>query len=281
MPPAEKSSVESTSYMLGHSEHELARLTRQAMLVNPMTRRYFTSAGIAPGMRVLDVGSGPGDTAILAAELVGPTGRVVGVDRSSAALATARSRVKDRSLDHVSFHEGELGDVTLDGPFDGVVGRYVLMFQPDPVALLRALTKHLKPEGIVVFHEVDWAGVRNHPAVPLFEEASRWITDAAAQSGADCRMGIKLHDTYLAAGLPAPTMALEALIGSGADLERIRFITEIVETMAGRIEELGIATAAEMDIGTLDRRIAAQALAVNGVMAGRSEIGAWCRRAEP
>ncbi|HEU4941136.1 MAG TPA: methyltransferase domain-containing protein [Candidatus Eisenbacteria bacterium] len=281
MPPAEKSSVAPTSYMLGHSERELARLTRQAMLVNPMTRRYFKSAGIAPGMRVLDVGSGPGDTAILAAELVGPTGRVVGVDRSPVALGTARSRVKERSLDHVSFHEGELGEVTLDGPFDAVVGRYVLMFQPDPVALLRALTKHLKPEGIVVFHEVDWDGVRTYPAVPLFEEASRWITDAAAQSGADCRMGIKLHDTYLAAGLPAPDIALEALIGSGADLERIRFITEIVETMADRIEELGIATAAEMDIGTLDRRIAAQALAVNGVMAGRSEIGAWCRREKP
>ena len=281
MPPADKSSVASTSYMLGHSERELARLARQAMLVNPMTRRYFKSAGIAPGMRVLDVGSGPGDTAILAAELVGPTGRVVGVDRSPVALETARARVRDLSLDHVSFHEGELGEVTLDGPFDAVVGRYVLMFQPDPVALLRALTKHLKPEGIVVFHEVDWDGVRTYPAVPLFEEASRWITDAAAQSGADCRMGIKLHDTYLAAGLPAPDIALEALIGSGADLERIRFITEIVETMAHRIQELGIATAAEMDIGTLDRRIAAQALAVNGVMAGRSEIGAWCRREKP
>jgi ubiquinone/menaquinone biosynthesis C-methylase UbiE len=281
MPSTEKSSVASPSYMLGHSEHELARLTRQAKLVDPMTRRYLKRAGIAPGMRVLDMGSGPGDTALLAAELVGPSGQVVGIDRSSAALATARSRAKDRSLHHVSFQVGEPGGMEFDGPFDAVVGRYVLMFQPDPVALLRDVVKHLKSEGIVVFHEVDWDGLRTYPRVPLFEQASRWITDAAAQSGADCRMGIKLHDTYLAAGLPAPDIALEALIGSGADLERIRFITEIVETMAGRIEELGIATAAEMDIGTLDRRIAAQALAVNAVMVGRSEIGAWCRREEP
>ena len=166
--------------------------------------------------------------------------------------------------------------MTLDGPFDAIVGRYVLMFQEDPAALLRDAVKHLKPAGIVVFHEVDWDGVQTYPRVPLYEQACRWITDAAAQSGADCRMGIKLHATYLAAGLPAPDLGLEALIGTGEDLERIRFITEIVETLADRIRELGIATAEEME--TLDQRIAAQALAVNGVMAGRSEIGAWCRR---
>ena len=278
MPPLEKSSAAPPGYMLGHSERELERLVRQAKLVNPITRRYFKRAGIGPGMRVLDIGSGPGDTAILAAELVVPTGQVVGIDRSAKALAAARSRAKDRSFRHVDFIEGEPDAVTFDRPFDAIVGRYVLMFQPDPVAVLREALKHLKPGGIVVFHEVDWASVRTYPRVPLWEEASRWITDAAAKSGADCRMGIKLHTTYLAAGLPSPDIGLETLIGTGDDLERIRFITEIVETMAPRIQELGIATAEEMDLGTLDQRIAAQAMAANGVMVGRAEIGAWCRK---
>jgi hypothetical protein len=152
------------------------------------------------------------------------------------------------------------------------------MFQPDPVAVLRDALKHLKPGGIVVFHEVDWKSVRTYPSVPLWEEVSRWITETAAQSGADCRMGIKLHTTYLEAGLPVPEIGLETLIGTGEDLERIRFITEIAETMAPRIQELGIASAEEMDLPTLDRRIAEQALAVNGVMVGRAEIGAWCRK---
>jgi ubiquinone/menaquinone biosynthesis C-methylase UbiE len=269
----------SPTYVLGHSEDELARLIRQAKLVNPITRRYFKRAGVSPGMRVLDLGSGAGDTAILAAELVVPTGEVVGIDRSAAALDTARSRARDRSFRHVSFVEGEPGAMTFDRPFDALVGRYVLMFQPDPTAVLKDALKHLKPGGIVVFHEVDWKSVRTYPRVPLWEEASRWITDAAAESGADCRMGIKLHATYLAAGLPTPDIGLETLIGTGEDLERIRFITEIVETMAPRIQELGIATAEEMDLATLDERIAAQALAANGVMVGRAEIGAWCRKA--
>jgi tRNA A58 N-methylase Trm61 len=69
-------------YVLGHSARELERLRRQAQLVNPITRQYLIEAGIAPGMRVLDIGSGAGDVAFLAAELVGLSGQVVGVDRS-------------------------------------------------------------------------------------------------------------------------------------------------------------------------------------------------------
>src|SRR5438477_11537486 len=91
------------SYVLGHSQRELERLGTQARRVDPMTRRFFEAAGIAPGMRVLDVGSGAGHTALLLADLVGAGGEVVGVDRSATALATARARVAKRSLGNVTF----------------------------------------------------------------------------------------------------------------------------------------------------------------------------------
>jgi ubiquinone/menaquinone biosynthesis C-methylase UbiE len=67
-------------YVLGHSAQELQRLTLQARLLAPITRRLLLAAGVASGMRVLDVGSGMGDVAFLAAELVGPAGHVVGAD---------------------------------------------------------------------------------------------------------------------------------------------------------------------------------------------------------
>jgi SAM-dependent methyltransferase len=84
------------AYSLGHSDRELERLSVQARLVDPITRRFFVDAGIVPGMRVLDVGSGVGDVACLAAELVGATGEVLGTDRSAAALAVARERTVRR-----------------------------------------------------------------------------------------------------------------------------------------------------------------------------------------
>jgi SAM-dependent methyltransferase len=265
------------AYVLGHSAEELERLGRQAKLVDPMTRRFFESAGIAPGMRVLDVGSGAGHTALLAADMVGPGGQVVGVDRSPAALKTARARAEAHALRHVSFLEGNPAAMTFDAPFDAVVGRYILMFQPDPVAMLRGVIRHARSGGIVVFHEPDWAGVRTYPPVPLYENACRWIVDAIERNGVDGRMGIKLHEAFVRAGLPPPSLGLEALIGGGEDLERIRFITEIVGTLQETVERLGVASTSEIGLDTLAERIAAEALATRGVMVCRSEIGAWSR----
>ena len=77
---------ESGRYVLGHSDGELERLVAQARLIDPITKRFFADAGITAGMRVLDVGSGAGDVAFLAAGLVGETGEVVGNDRAAAAV---------------------------------------------------------------------------------------------------------------------------------------------------------------------------------------------------
>src|SRR5215470_3950998 len=76
------------SYVLGHSQGELRRLESQARVVDPITRRFVEEAGIGPGMRVLDVGTGAGDVAFLLADVVGSGGEVVGFDRSEVGVAT-------------------------------------------------------------------------------------------------------------------------------------------------------------------------------------------------
>jgi tRNA A58 N-methylase Trm61 len=70
------------AYALGHSDRELERLISQARLYEPFTMQFFRDAGIAEGMHVLDVGCGAGDVSFLAAQIVGPSGQVVGVDRA-------------------------------------------------------------------------------------------------------------------------------------------------------------------------------------------------------
>ena len=166
-------------YALGHSDRELNRLRAQARRVDPVTRAFFGQAGIAPGMRVLDVGSGAGDVAFLLAELVGDTGEVVGVDREPGALAVASARAASRG--NVSFREGDPARMTFERSFDAVVGRYVLQFQPDPVAMLRALVRHLHPGGIVAFHELDWDSVRSFPASPTYDQCCRWVVETLAE----------------------------------------------------------------------------------------------------
>ena len=266
------------AYALGHSDRELERLAVQARLIDPMTRRFFRDAGIVPGMRVLDVGSGAGDVAFLVADLVGDTGQVVGIDRVPAALVAATARAAALSLRNVSFREGDPSDMTFEQPFDAIVGRYVLMFQHDPTTMLRKLVTHVRRGGVVIFHEPDWDSVRSFPPAPTYDRCCRWIVETLRLSGADPRMGIKLHATFVEAGLPAPTMRLESVIGGGSNSsDQVHFKTDLACTLVPEMERLGVAPASEIDAQTLAERVLNEIIGSNSVIVGRSEIGAWSR----
>jgi ubiquinone/menaquinone biosynthesis C-methylase UbiE len=107
----------------GIGEDEVARLEVQGRALAPATRMILAEAGIRPGMRVLDLGCGPGDVTFVVADLVGPNGSVVGVDRSTEGLARARLRAGQRGLTQVQFVEGDIHDPAPGGPFDAMVER--------------------------------------------------------------------------------------------------------------------------------------------------------------
>ena len=77
-------------YIMGSNPSELRRLGLQARLLRPITERLLRQAGLAEGMRVLDLGCGAGDVSVLAAEIVGRSGSVIGLDRDMAVLTAAR-----------------------------------------------------------------------------------------------------------------------------------------------------------------------------------------------
>jgi len=110
-----------SGYEFGSAEEELARLELQGRALAPATRMIFTAAGIQPGMRVLDVGCGAGDVAFVTADLVGPEGSVVGVDRSPEALARARLRAEQRGLAQVQFVGGDIHDAAAVALLAGII----------------------------------------------------------------------------------------------------------------------------------------------------------------
>src|SRR5215470_2706900 len=128
-----------TGYALGHSAHELERLSHQGRAFEPFTRQLFEQAGVVAGMRILDVGCGAGDVTILAADFVGPSGKVIGVDHAEAAVEWARARSQALRVENVQFLEGDPTLMEFDEQFDAVVGRLVLMYYPDPIAAIRKL----------------------------------------------------------------------------------------------------------------------------------------------
>jgi SAM-dependent methyltransferase len=270
--------VESTTYILGHSERELDRLKAQARFIDPITRRFFEAAGVERGMRVLDVGSGAGDVAFIAADLVGETGEVIGVDRVALAIATARARASARTTSNVSFLIGDPGEIPPEQSFDAIVGRYVLQFQADPAGMLRKLAEHVRPGGLIVFHEIDWSGLGSFPPVPTYDRCCRWGLETLRAHGTETRMGSRLHTTFTSAGLGSPSMRLEALIGGGTNgSDALHLMADLVKTLLPEMDRLGVATALDVGPDTLVERMSQECLAGSSVVLGHFQIGAWCR----
>jgi len=273
-------STRTHEYELGHTDRELSRLNTQAQLAEPMTRQFFTSAGVVAGMRVLDIGSGAGDVAFLAADLVGPSGEVIGTDRSPEAVKAALAGAKARSLSNVSFRLGDPTALAFEQPFDAIVGRYVLMFSPDPVAMLRGVVGNLRPGGIIVFHESDFTGVgsQRSPRSPTYDRCFAWITETFRKVGTSTQMGLGLYSAFLAAGLPAPTMALQALVGgSSSSRNGVDLLADLATTMAPVMEQMGVVSVEDLDPATLHSRMHAEINANGTVVVGRYEVGAWSR----
>jgi SAM-dependent methyltransferase len=263
------------TYALGHSQRELERLSRQAQAFEPFTRQLLQQAGISAGMRILDVGCGSGDVAFLAAELVGESGQIVGADRAAAAVQRATARAQARNARNVKFLEGDPADMQLEGPFDAIVGRLVLMYYPDPIGALRKLAARVRDGGLIVFQEFDMANCRSFPPAPTFERHVEWIRRTLSLTGARTQLGLELYSVFLAAGLPGPSMRMDALVGGGPESPGYELATEVVRSLLPVMERLKIATTTEVDISTLAQRMRDEVVAANGVVISPALIGAW------
>ena len=269
-----------SGYALGHSEHELERLSRQGEVFLPFTRQLFEQAGIVPGMRVLDVGSGAGDVAFLAANLVGAGGSVIGVDRVDVAVEWANARARSRQIGNVRFLLGDPADMEFGQQFDAVVGRFVLMYYPDPVDAIRKLARHLRSMGPMVFQEFDMEYVRTRPPAPTFERAAELMKSTLRATGTRIQLGAELYPVFLAAGLPGPSLRMDILIGGGLEFQGYDILAGTIQSLLPVMEQLGIATASEVGFPTLAARMRDEVVAGKGVAFSPALIGAWSRKSE-
>ena len=167
-------------------------------------------AGLEPRMNVLDLGCGMGDVSLLAARLVGPTGRVTGIDRDPVVVEKARERAQaEGGGSQIEFIQAELLKFHSHQKFDAVVGRYVLLFQPDPVAAIIHAAKQVRSGGIIVFHEMDLANrIRSYPDGTLFGKVYALIAEMDRLGGVQTDLGLHLTRLFLDAGLPCPRSKL-------------------------------------------------------------------------
>lgn len=264
-----------TDYQLGSDAIELERLNRQGRVLATATRTIFQAAGIRRGMRVLDLGSGMGDVAFVAAELVGSTGEVVGVDRSAEPVAKANLRARQQGLGNVRFVVGDIHDSAPDGPFDAIVGRLVLMYVPDPAAVLRTQAGVLRSGGVVVPIEFDLYSARALPSTPLVDRALAWVSAAFKHAGIEASLGPRLWAMLQSAGLrPLGMIGVQPHFGP-RDPDGPAMLAGIVRTALPLIERSGVATATEVGADTLQQRLSEELATASAVWAHPMLLSAW------
>jgi len=274
-------------YALSASDSdEHARLARQSDAHERFTRRLFQRAGIEPGMRVLDVGCGPGDVSFLLSEMVGAEGSVVGVERDEQAVGNARRRAAQAGLENVDFVCGDFRDVNpAGGPFDALAGRFVLQYQADPVHAVRSAARHLRPGGVVVFAEfnmpVDPAQPGREgalwPRTPASQQVTAWIYEAFGRLGTQRHMGSRLLETFMQAGL-SPGPDVDAEVATAVGEEAIGAVVELARSLLPTILSAGIATEQEVDVEALPQRLRVSSGPVGPIVCWPTAIGAYATK---
>jgi protein-L-isoaspartate O-methyltransferase len=265
-----------SDYALGNTDAEHERLLRQAILLAPLTERFFRQAGIGSGQRVLDIGSGVGDVAMLAARLVGSSGEVVGVERDTRSIARARVRVAEAGLRNVTFTRSDVSELSGDKPFDAVVGRFILQFLPDPVATLRSLSQLIHPGGVIAFHEPCWTAILplgTH--MPLWSACASLICESLQRSGGNTEMGLTLCRIFRQAGLPTPNLQMEIPLAEGAC--SAAWIYDLLLTLLPQIRRLNLPLEDLGNLDTLLERIQSEVAGSKTPVPCVALVGAWSR----
>jgi SAM-dependent methyltransferase len=146
---------------LDYPEPELARVPHATVESFAGVANHWTLGRVEPGSVVLDLGCGAGTDLLIAAQMTGPTGRVIGVDMTAAMLDRAGASAREMGLENVELHESLIESLPLDdASADVVISNGVIDLVPDKDAVFDEIDRVLRPGGrlqladVVIHHEV-------------------------------------------------------------------------------------------------------------------------------
>ncbi len=264
--------LDTNAYPLSSDDFEQARLVRQAAWVAPHTEQFFRSAGIGPGQRVLELGSGVGDVSLILARLVGPTGTVVGVERDPRSLARASARMRELGLAQVRIVQTDVLALPAAESFDAGVGRYILMYMKDPAAVVKEVARRVRPGGVVAFLDTSFRTfLEECEGLPLWREAAEIMRETFRRSGTNTEMGAQLSAVFVRAGLPAPETETYTLTGTE------HWMSDVLISLRPQFDALGVDASRLGDLSTLHPRLMDELGVRNRALPLPQMMGAWTR----
>ena len=233
-------------YVLGTEAGEIARLGIQHRVWRPYVLDAWRRAGVNSGHTVMDVGAGPGYAAADLAEIVGPAGRVLAVERSRRFLNALERRAASLGLSNIEALERDV----LDSPFGDAVAdfawcRWLLCFLSEPRRALANISRALKSGGVAVFHEyADYGAWQMMPPNPDLEAFRDLVMKSWRDGGGEPDVALHLPGWLEAEGFEL--LDLRPLIHVTDPSDFVwQWPAAFVSVNAGRLGELGYATAEE------------------------------------
>ena len=173
--------TEQTAYVLGTHDEEIDRLGLQHRVWRPMMLDAWSKAGITVGSRVVDFGCGPGFATLDLAEVVGPNGTVLGIERSERFLQHCKAALDARALSNVKLVNADLtNEIVFGSEYDAAWCRWVASFVPELNQLVHHIHTSLRSGGVAVFHEYvnysTWESIPHSPGIASFaaEVGTSW-----------------------------------------------------------------------------------------------------------
>jgi ubiquinone/menaquinone biosynthesis C-methylase UbiE len=266
-------------YVMGHTDRERRRLALQAAILNPQTDSFLRRAGISAGMSVLDLGCGIGEVSLIAARLIGPHGKLHGIDLDPSALEIARQRIRSAGHDQVTFEQANVAEHVPAEQYDAVIGRHILIHTKDALEVLKAVVAMVRDGGLVAFQEYDLSWLpRNYPDMPLVSDVRDRIIEFFMRAVPRPDIGSQLFHLMQEAGLPPAECRAECVMDGGPHSPVYEWIAETVMSLAPKFEALGMKPLEDTDSESLARKMREEALQKRGVIFGPMMVGAFARK---
>jgi SAM-dependent methyltransferase len=207
-------------YVLATGEAAANRLRILHSIYGPGAKRVLNEAGIQPGMRVADLGCGTGMVTQLLAELVGPTGAVVGIDYSARQIEQAQNLLP-ANLKNVRFLNASATDTGLRRKsFDLVYSRFLLIHLTQPECALREMYELLRPSGILVCEDGDLTTAGSEPSSEL-QAFSDLFGRLGPTWGVDYTLGRRLFQMVVTAKFSEPHITFNQPVISSGENKRL------------------------------------------------------------